>query len=164
MKSSLKEIEKVIDNLDLKSQSQIKDLLINFLKNHLNQSKIDKFIGDYPTFIEPVYLEENVRMAKTDPITVATIWHFMQRVCVEMRQTIERTATTAFATSLHDLAYGIWDAEGRAIAIPEGFPCRLVSSSFPIRAVLKRFTDQIYPGDVFLTNHPFKAGAVHLPD
>jgi len=30
--------------------------------------------------------------------------------------------------------------------------------------VLKRFEGQINPGDVFLTNHPFKAGAVHLPD
>jgi len=103
-------------------------------------------------------------MVQTDPITVATIWHFLQRVCVEMRQTMERTATNVLTTSLHDLAYGIWDAEARAIAIPEGFPPRLISSSFPIKAVKKRFGEQIYPGDVYLTNHPFKAGAVHLPD
>ena len=63
-------------------------------------------------------------MVQTDPITVATIWHFLQRLCVEMRQTMERTATNVLATSLHDLAYGIWDAEARVIAIPEGFPCR----------------------------------------
>jgi len=81
-----------------------------------------------------------------------------------MRDTTERTATNVLATSLHDLAYGIWDAKGRVIAIPEGFPCRLISSSFPIKAVIERFGDQLYPGDVFLTNHPFKAGAVHLPD
>lgn len=103
-------------------------------------------------------------MVKVDPITVATIWHFLQRVCVEMRETMERTATNVLATTLHDLAYGIWDAKAQAIAIPEGFPCRLISSTYPIRAVLKRFEDQIDPGDVFLTNHPFKAGAVHLPD
>ncbi len=103
-------------------------------------------------------------MTKIDPITVATTWHFLQRVCREMRDTTERTATNVLATSLHDLAYGIWDAEGQAIAIPEGFPCRLISSSFPIRAVIKRFGGEISPGDVFLTNHPFKAGAVHLPD
>lgn len=99
-----------------------------------------------------------------DPITVATTWHFLQRVCREMRDTVERTATNVLITTLHDMAYGIWDAQGRAIAIPEGFPCRLISSSFPIRAVMKLFREQIYPGDVYLTNHPFKAGAVHLPD
>ena len=103
-------------------------------------------------------------MARIDPITVATIWHYLQRVCKEMRETMERTATNVLATTLHDLAYGIWDARAQAIAIPEGFPCRLISSSFPIRAVLENFKDQINPGDVFLTNHPFKAGAVHLPD
>ena len=72
-------------------------------------------------------------MVQTDPITVATIWHFLQRVCREMRDTTERTATNVLATSLHDLAYGIWDAKGQVIAIPEGFPCRLISSTFPIK-------------------------------
>jgi N-methylhydantoinase B len=101
---------------------------------------------------------------KVDPTTISTIWHFMQRVCREMRETMERTATSIQATTLHDLAYGIWDAQAQAIAIPEGFPCRLISSSFPIRAVLKKFGGKIFPGDVFITNHPFLAGAVHLPD
>jgi len=101
---------------------------------------------------------------QVDPITVATTWHFLQRVCREMRDTVERTATNVLITTLHDMAYGIWDAQGRAIAIPEGFPCRLISSSFPIRAVIKQFGNDIYPGDIYLTNHPFKAGAVHLPD
>lgn len=103
-------------------------------------------------------------MRQIDPITLATTWHALQRICKEMRQTIERTATNVLAVTLHDLAYGIWDAEGQAIAIPEGFPCRLVSSSFQIKAVKRQFGDKIYPGDVFLTNHPFEAGAVHLPD
>lgn len=103
-------------------------------------------------------------MTQTDPITIATTWHAMQRICKEMRTTIERTATNVLAVTLHDLAYGIWDADGQAIAIPEGFPCRLLSSAFQIKAVKKQFGDRIHPGDVFLTNHPFDAGAVHLPD
>ena len=68
---------------------------------------------------------------KPDPISVATIWHYMQRVCREMRETTERTASNVLATTLHDLAYGLWDASARVIAIPEGFPCRLISSTFP---------------------------------
>jgi N-methylhydantoinase B len=103
-------------------------------------------------------------MVRTDPITVATTWHALQRICREMRQHIERTATNVLACTLHDLAYGIWDAKGRAIAIPEGFPCRLLSSSFQIKAVQRKYGERIFPGDVFLTNDPFEAGAVHLPD
>jgi N-methylhydantoinase B len=105
-----------------------------------------------------------MKMANVDPISVATIWHYVQRVCREMRETTERTASNVLATTLHDLAYGIWDADARVIAIPEGFPCRLISSTFPIKAVLEKFDGDIHSGDVFLTNHPFLAGAVHLPD
>ena len=62
MKDDLKKIEKVISNLELNSQTQVQELLKNFLKTHLKRSKIDNFIGDYPTFIEPVYLNENVKI------------------------------------------------------------------------------------------------------
>jgi len=62
MKKDLKKIEKIISNLELNSPSQIRDLLINFLHTHLKRSKIDNFIGDYPTFIEPVHLDENVKI------------------------------------------------------------------------------------------------------
>ena len=105
-----------------------------------------------------------MKRSELDPISVATIWHYMQRVCREMRETTERTASNVLATTLHDLAYGLWDAEARVIAIPEGFPCRLISSTFPIKAVLDKFKENMHPGDVFMTNHPFLAGAVHLTD
>ena len=51
-------------------------------------------------------------MAQTDPITIATIWHFIQKVCVEMRETMERTGSNPLATSLHGLvaAIAMWFA------------------------------------------------------
>jgi N-methylhydantoinase B len=101
--------------------------------------------------------------ARIDQITVATIWHYIQRVCREMRYTVERTATNVLVVTLHDMAYGLWDADGRVIAIPEGFPTRLISSTFPIKRVKEKFAGQIRPGDTFLTNYPMD-GAIHLPD
>ena len=62
MKKDLKEIEKLVSDLELNSQSQIKDLLNKFLHTHLKRSKVDNFIGDYPTFIEPVHLEDSVKI------------------------------------------------------------------------------------------------------
>jgi NDP-sugar pyrophosphorylase family protein len=62
MKKDLKKIEKIINNPELDSQSPIQDLLMNFLQTHLKRSKIENFIGDYPTFIEPVHLEDNVEI------------------------------------------------------------------------------------------------------
>jgi len=52
-------------------------------------------------------MTRRIRQVQVDPLTIATIWHYLQRVCVDMRETMERTATNVLATSLHDLAYGI---------------------------------------------------------
>ncbi|UCC19050.1 MAG: hypothetical protein JSV62_13225 [Promethearchaeota archaeon] len=62
MKKELKRIDEIVSDLELNSQSQIRELLFNFLKNQLKQSRIKNFIGDYPTFIEPVYLEDDVKI------------------------------------------------------------------------------------------------------
>ena len=62
MKKDLEEIQNIVSKLELNSQTKIKELLSSFLQTHLNRNKIDNFIGDYPTFIEPVYLEENVKI------------------------------------------------------------------------------------------------------
>lgn len=62
MKKDLKEIESIIGDLELNSQSQIKELLKRFLSTHLKRNRVDNFIGDYPTFIEPVYLEDAVKI------------------------------------------------------------------------------------------------------
>ncbi|MFW9877295.1 MAG: hypothetical protein ACFFG0_29745 [Candidatus Thorarchaeota archaeon] len=62
MYTKLKEIDKIISDLELNSQSQIRDLLFNFIKTQFKKSRTENFIGDYPTFIEPVYLEDNVRI------------------------------------------------------------------------------------------------------
>lgn len=102
-------------------------------------------------------------MTSVDPVTVSTTWHFLQRVCREMRQTAERTASNVLIATLHDLAYGLWDRQGRPVAIPEGFPSRLISSGKIVARLLEKFGDSLEPGDEFLTNYP-QDGAVHLPD
>jgi N-methylhydantoinase B len=107
--------------------------------------------------------EQNPEMKQLDPVTLATTWHFLQRVCREMRETAERTATNVLVVTLHDMAYGIFDADARPIAIPEGFPNRLISCAFTIKRLKEKFTGHMHPGDVFLSNHPLD-GASHLPD
>jgi len=60
MKEELIKIEELIRNFDNIDKSDIKELMRMFfskLGNHL-----EKFVGDYPTFIEPVYLEDNVKI------------------------------------------------------------------------------------------------------
>ena len=102
-------------------------------------------------------------MAQVDPITLSTVWHFMNRVCREMREFMFRTSPNFLTAKLHDVSVGIWDAQGRAVAIPEGLPGQFIAGGFGIKLILEQFKGRIYPGDVFLTNDPYHGGALHLP-
>jgi len=62
MKKDLEKIEKYISNIKKLDASIIRDLLSSFLKNHVKRNRVENYIGDYPTFIEPVYLEDNVKI------------------------------------------------------------------------------------------------------
>ena len=62
LKEILEKIENLIAEKDI-DMSKIKDLQIDFIKNKLkNQHCINNYIGDFPTFIEPVHLKSNVKI------------------------------------------------------------------------------------------------------
>lgn len=62
------------------------------------------------------------------------------------------------------MAAGIWDAQGRTIAVPEGPASMMLSQGFTVRYILEHFGDDLHPGDIFLCNDPFKGYCNHQPD
>lgn len=62
MKKNLEKINEIISNPNEIQKTNMLNLLKNFFEKHIRISHIEKYIGDYPTFIEPVYLEENVKI------------------------------------------------------------------------------------------------------
>ena len=56
----LKEIETLISNFERIDTKKLNELFLTVFKSLT--SRIDNYIGDYPTFIEPVFLEENVKI------------------------------------------------------------------------------------------------------
>ena len=60
MKEELIKIEKIIENFDDIDKSDIKGLMQRFFTKL--SSRLENYVGDYPTFIEPVYLEDNVKI------------------------------------------------------------------------------------------------------
>jgi N-methylhydantoinase B len=100
-----------------------------------------------------------------DPITLSTIWHAFQSTGREMRHVIDRTAQNYLIAQLHDMAAGIWDAQGRTIAVPEGPTSMFLSQGFSVKYILDKFgRDGLRPGDVILCNDPYKGYCNHLPD
>ena len=102
---------------------------------------------------------------KIHPTTVATVWHSMQTIAREMRYIIDRTAQNYLISQCHDVSVGIWDAKGSTIAVPVGLPVQFLGTHFAVVDLVKKFGDNIAPGDVFLANDPYHGGhSCHLPD
>jgi|TARA_B100000315_G_scaffold258672_1_gene311633 N-methylhydantoinase B len=103
--------------------------------------------------------------ASVDATTVATVWHGMQTICKEMRFIVDRTAQNYLIAQLHDVSVGIWGADGSTIAVPVGLPVQFLGTQFAVLELIKKFGDDIKPGDLFLTNDPYHGGHnCHLPD
>ena len=60
MKEELIKIEELIGNFDDIEKSDMKDLMQRLFSKL--GSRLENYVGDYPTFIEPVYLEDNVKI------------------------------------------------------------------------------------------------------
>ena len=61
MKDELNRLEQLLNEKDL-DLGKIKELKSNLLKEHIKGLKIENYIGDYPTFMEPVILGDDVRI------------------------------------------------------------------------------------------------------
>ena len=61
MKDNLKQLEQLLSEKDL-DLVKIQDLKTKLLKEHIKGLKIENYIGDYPTFMEPVILGDKVKI------------------------------------------------------------------------------------------------------
>jgi len=103
-------------------------------------------------------------MTKIDPITLATVWHAFQTLVREMRHMVTRTSQSYLMSQLKDVSVGLWLADGSTVAMPQGLLCQFMGTKFAIQAIREQFGDDLHPGDVILTNDPYKGMTVHLPD
>ena len=61
MKELLKELENLINEKDV-NKGKIQEVKTKLLKIHIKGLKINNYIGDYPTFMEPVILGDSVKI------------------------------------------------------------------------------------------------------
>ena len=99
-----------------------------------------------------------------DVTTLNTVWHSLQNTCMEMRHLIDRTAQNYLISQLHDVSVGIWTATGDTVAVPVGLPVQFLGAQFAIKEIVKKFEGNLDPGDIILTNDPYKGATGHLPD
>lgn len=100
-----------------------------------------------------------------DPFTGEIIKNGIQALTDEMFAVMRRTAKSPIIYEVLDFGVGITDAAGSLVAMGYGTPFLLSALESIVQAVLHKYgSAAIRPGDVFISNDPFRAVTTHLND
>lgn len=98
-----------------------------------------------------------------DPITYSIIRHRLFRIVDEAVITLKNVSGSAITNEGHDLMVSLYRADGSLLMGGVGFLHHLTSAAEACKAIIRRFKDDITPGDVYLLNDPYTA-ALHTSD
>jgi N-methylhydantoinase B len=100
----------------------------------------------------------------SDPIRLELMKNAFAAIADEMAATVVRTARSSVIKEAMDFSTGLLDTQGNLVA--QGLCLPVHMGSFPptLATVLKKFGNQMQPGDVYALNDPYEGSGLHLPD
>ncbi|HZP78529.1 MAG TPA: hydantoinase B/oxoprolinase family protein [Pseudolabrys sp.] len=102
---------------------------------------------------------------RVDAITAEVIAHRFKAASEEMMATLVKTSYSPNIKERRDCSTGIFDAQGRLLALTAIAPLHLSSLLETVANVFRRFpAETMRPGDAFVVNDPYNGGGSHLPD
>ena len=98
-------------------------------------------------------------------VAMQVMWNRLISVVEEQAQALVRTAFSTSVREAGDLSAGVYDAQGRMLAqAVTGTPGHVNAMADAVPHFMRRIgTDNIYEGDVYITNDPWE-GTGHLHD
>ena len=98
-----------------------------------------------------------------DPITFSIIRHRLFRIIDEAVITLKNVSGSAITNEGHDLMVSLYRADGSLLMGGVGFLHHLTSAAEACKSIIRRFGNEIEPGDIYLLNDPYTA-ALHTSD
>jgi N-methylhydantoinase B len=99
-----------------------------------------------------------------DPFTLEIIKDSLTSIGEEMFFTLGRTSMSPIIYEVLDYATGITDAEGNLLTQGNGVTGFIGMISSMAKETLKKFRDNLKPGDMIIINDSYKGGGTHLSD
>ena len=84
-------------------------------------------------------------------------------IATEMGLTLKNTAYSVNIKERLDFSCAVFDSSGGLVANAPHIPVHLGSMADTVRAVFEENRSTMKPGDIYLTNNPYKGGS-HLSD
>jgi 5-oxoprolinase (ATP-hydrolysing) len=98
-----------------------------------------------------------------DPMTLTLFVNRFTAIAEEMGTTLMRTALSVNVKERLDFSCAIFGPDGSLVVNAPHIPVHLGSMGDTVRALLRDLGASMRPGDVYVTNDPYRGGS-HLPD
>lgn len=99
-----------------------------------------------------------------DPISAQVIANRLSGIVQEMQNNIFRTGYSTIVRESQDASCMILDARGNVVGEHVILPLHIAALPEVVRAILRAYPERVFPGDAFITNHPYLAGVTHSID
>ena len=100
---------------------------------------------------------------KPDPVRLEIFQNLYQFIAEQMGIVLQNTAASVNIKERLDFSCAIFDGDGLLVANAPHIPVHLGSMSASVVHLIAELEAEIKPGDVYLSNNPYKGGT-HLPD
>lgn len=104
-----------------------------------------------------------IRDAAPDPVLLEIFNNLFMNAAEEMGIVLQKAAHSVNIKERLDFSCAIFDSEGDIVANAPHIPVHLGSMADTVKSIYTENRDTMKPGDVYLTNNPYKGGS-HLPD
>jgi N-methylhydantoinase B len=101
--------------------------------------------------------------SQPDPVRLEIFKNLYQFIAEQMGIILQNTAASVNIKERLDFSCAIFDASGLLVANAPHIPVHLGSMSESVRSLINDQSDNIKPGNVYLSNNPYNGGT-HLPD
>lgn len=101
--------------------------------------------------------------AGPDPVLLEVFNNLFMGVATEMGHVLKMTAHSVNIKERLDFSCAVFDAAGDLVASAQHIPVHLGAMSDIVRAIMEDKGASMLPGDVYVSNNPFRGGT-HLPD
>src|ERR1700736_5571126 len=98
-----------------------------------------------------------------DAVTASVVEHGLFRVTDEMAHVIIATAYSPLVRDLLDFTVALCNPRGEMVVQGMGMPVHLGALPTAIDAILRKFANDMRPGDAIIMNDPYEGG-MHLPN
>jgi N-methylhydantoinase B len=104
-----------------------------------------------------------INLTQPDPIYLEIFKNLYQFIAEEMGITLQNTASSVNIKERLDFSCAIFDSQGNLVANAPHIPIHLGSMSESVKSLIQGHTNDLAPGNVYLSNNPYNGGT-HLPD